>query len=313
MSYHHLTPFERGRIEATVRQGYSVSMIADKLGRHKSTVSRELRKCKGMKYHAQTAQHLYEINRQAVGRPCKATDELLQEITKRLHSHWSPEQIVGRSLPGILSFKTIYRWIYRGILDVPFEVLRRKGKSRKPQETREKFHVGASIRQRPREAEERTVLGHWEGDSIVSSRGKSKGCLATFVERKSRLTFAFRMPDRSADSMEAAIKELIQRVGEGCVQSMTTDRGKEFAYFKRIEEQTSTKMYFADPYSSWQRGSIENSNGLLREFFPKGTDFSKVSEEELQRVLSSLNHRPRKCLGWKTPMEVFQHEVLHLI
>ena len=148
--------------------------------------------------------------------------------------------------------------------------------------------------------------------SMVSSRGKSKGCFATFVERKSRLYTALKMPDRTADSMEKAIYQLHGTLPAGAFKTGTTDRCKEFACYRSIEENLKLPLYFADPYSSWQRGSNENSNGLLREFYPKKTDLAQVDEKQLIHCLFLINSRPRKCLGWKSPIQVFLHEVAHL-
>lgn len=180
---------------------------------------------------------------------------------------------------GKLSFKTIYCWIYQGLLvKQDLTVLRYKGKHRKPRETRGRFNVGKSIRERPKEVKTRKTFGHWELDTIVSSRGKSKGCFATFVERKTRFYTAIKMPNRAAKSMESAISFLLDKLPDGAFKTATVDRGKEFSCYSNIEKNSEIQVYFADPYSSWQRGSNENGNGLLREFFPKQTDLAKVSQ-----------------------------------
>lgn len=144
---------------------------------------------------------------------------------------------------------------------------------------------------------------------MVSSRGESKGCFATFVERKSRLYTAFKTPDRTAASMQAAITQLFNTLPKGAFKTGTTDRGKEFACCINIQEKLDLTLYFADAYCSWQRGSNENSNGLLREFYPKKTDLALVCQEDLTHNLFLINSRPRKCLGWKSPIQVFLHEV----
>ncbi|OKL36601.1 hypothetical protein BLL40_07625 [Domibacillus mangrovi] len=192
------------------------------------------------------------------------------------------------------------------------QVLRHKGKRQKPQETRGRFNVGIPIAKRPAEVKKRRTFGHWEWDTVVSGRGKSKGCVATFVERKTRWYVAIKMPDRSADSMECAIRAMHSRLPEKVFKTATTDRGKEFSCYSVVEKDLEIAFYFADPYSSWQRGSNENTNGLLREFFQKGTDFNMVKDDELGRALQLLNNRPRKCLDWRTPHEAFIDEVLHL-
>ena len=204
-------------------------------------------------------------------------------------------------------------WLYKGKLSQgDMSVLRHKGKRRKPAEKRGKFIVGESISNRPKEVEDRKSFGHWELDTIVSSRGKSKGCLATFVERKSRLYTAVKMVDRTSNSMKKAITQIYRALPPASFKTGTTDRGKEFACYNAVKEDLDLTLYFADPYCSWQRGSNENSNGLLREFYPKKTDLALISEEELTQNLYLINNRPRKCLGWKSPIQVFLHEVAHL-
>lgn len=284
MSYHHLTPFERGRLDTLHKQGHSIRTIAKELSRSPSTISRELRRFKDHFYEAEAAHQQYLQCRNQV----------------------------GRLLSGKLCVKTIYRWIYSGVLRVNLTVLRHKGKRRKPVETRGRFRVGTSIHKRPKEVKNRQSIGHWEADTMVSSRGESKGCLATFAERRSRLFLAFKMPDRTAASMMKSIETLWRFMGES-LKTLTSDRGKEFACHEEIKDTYGIPIYFADPYSAWQRGTNENSNGLLREFFPKKTDLAKITEDELVDALLKINGRPRKCLDWKTPLEVFQHEVLHLI
>ncbi len=220
---------------------------------------------------------------------------------------------MGRLFDGEVAFSTIYRWIYSGLIDVPTTVLRQKGKRQKPMETRGRFNVGLSIAKRPREVRPCETFGHWELDTVVSGRGKSKACVATFIERKSRFYIALPIADRSAASMEGAIQVVHGSFPEGAFRTATTDRGKEFSCHERVRATLGVPLYFADPYTSWQRGSNENVNGLLREFFPKGTDFAEVGDGELADALAKINGRPRKCLGWRTAHEAFNDEVLRLI
>ncbi|WP_034551440.1 IS30 family transposase [Carnobacterium funditum] len=311
MSYTHFTIAERSKIETLLELGFSIRGIAQKLGRAPSSVSRELKR--NPDYQCEKAQKQSEQNKANCGAKPKLTPENKEKIQEKLNQTWSPEQIVGRLFQGKLSFKTIYRWIYSGLLQVPLSVLRQKGKRQKPKETRGRFNVGTSISKRPKEVKKRTTFGHWELDTVVSGRGQAKGCVATFLERKSRWYLAIKMPNRSASSMEAALRKLNTLLPEAAFQSFTTDRGKEFSCYPIIEEELKIPVYFADPYSSWQRGSNENSNGLLREFFPKRTNFDHVEQEELQKALYLINNRPRKCLGYQTSQEIFMGEVLHLI
>ncbi|RAR41152.1 IS30 family transposase, partial [Paenibacillus sp. MDMC362] len=230
----------------------------------------------------------------------------------KLAQTWSPEQIAEeRRMSGkpFVCFKTIYRWLYaKRIAAGEVKVLRHKGKRRKPTETRGRFLVGKTISQRPKEIRKRESFGHWELDTVVSSRGNSRACAATFIERKTRLYVAVKMPDRTAHSMEVAFGVVASQYPQGTFQTATADRGKEFACYKQLETFHGVDVYFADPYSSWQRGSNENSNGLLREFFPKGHDLAEITDEELAHAIRLINLRPRKCLGWKSAHESFMAE-----
>jgi len=313
MSYHHLTTFERGRIQELLSLGYSHRAIAQKLNRHRSCIDREIRRnADGIDYIGETAQAVYAARRQRSKPKGKCTDDLIAAITEKLQATWSPEQIANTVTLGVVSFKTIYTWLYAGILPtITVKNLRQKGKRRKA-EKRGKFSMGTPISERPKEVKSRDTFGHWELDSMVSSRGESKGCFATFVERKSRLYTALKTPDRTAASMQTAITTLYNTLPKGAFKTGTTDRGKDFACCTAIKEQLGLTLYFADAYSSWQRGSNENSNGLLREFYPKKTDLSLVRQDELTHNLFLINSRPRKCLGWKSPIQVFLHEVAHL-
>ena len=228
MSYIHLTIEKRSQIEVLRKEGYSVRRIASLIGVHHSTVARELNRVEG-EYSAIKAQQLAISKSANKGRPTKLTPQLAALIESRLQQTWSPEEIVGSELVGVLSFKTIYSWIHRGFLAVTEKVLRRKGKKPGTQEKRGRFNVKKTIKDRPQEVENRETFGHWELDTMVSSRGQSKGCLATFVERKTRF------------------------------------------------------------YAAWQRGSNENSNGLLREFFPKKTDLAKVTLDKPTEALVLIN------------------------
>lgn len=311
MSYTHLTISERSKIETYLELGYSIRQIANFIKRSPSTISRELRRHTNCS--PEEAQTRYQVNKSNCGAKSKLTHVLKEAVQEKLGETWSPEQIVGRLYPGKLSFKSIYRWIYNGLLEVPLTVLRQKGKRQKPRETRGRFNIGTSISKRPKEVRKRETFGHWELDTVVSGRGQAKGCVATFIERKTRWYTAVLIPDRSATSMEVAVRRLHKQLPQGTIQTATTDRGKEFSCYKVLESDLNIQVYFADAYSSWQRGSNENGNGLLREFFPKKTNFDQVTEEEMKQALQFINHRPRKCLGWKTAHEAFQEELLHLI
>lgn len=313
MSYNHFTTFERSRIELLHKQGHSTRQIAKQLDRHHSSIARELQKNSQDDYQAESAHRLSQQRRLHSQWQGKYKPELAQCIENKLDQTWSPEQIAATIMKGKISYKTIYRWLYKGKLKQGnLQVLRHKGKRQKPSETRGKFNIGTSIGKRPKEVKNRSTFGHWELDSVVSSRGKSKGCFATFIERKSRFYFAYKMPDRTAASMKSSIEKLYKALPNEAMQTATVDRGKEFSCYQEIESELKVAVYFADPYSSWQRGSNENANGLLREFYPKKTDLAVIEESELLAALHLINNRPRKCLGWKTSNQVFMEELSHL-
>ncbi|WP_340029850.1 IS30 family transposase [Paenibacillus sp. FSL H7-0940] len=317
MSYRHLNIIERSKLEILHQQGKSSRAIAKELGRHPSTICRELdRVASSHPYQAEQAQHAYEERRKASVSPGNWSDALAASLEEKLEATWSPEQITERFRTEgrrAVSFKTIYRWIYAGrLVQGVLQVLRHKGKRQKPAETRGKFAIGQSISDRPKEVRSRETFGHWELDSVVSGRGKSKGCVATLIERKTRLYTAVLMPDRTALSMEIALGVAISQYPTGTFLTATADRGKEFACYANLKTTHNLHVYFADPYSSWQRGSNENANGLLREFFPKGTDLAQVEDEDLAHSLDLINNRPRKCLGWRTAHEAFTEELSHL-
>ena len=189
------------------------------------------------------------------------------------------------------------------------EKLRRKGKFKRPAETRGKFNDGGrKIKKRPKEVHKRKEIGHWEADTVESGRidrkRKSKYCFVTLAERKSRYYIAILLPDRKEKNVTSAIIKALKEFPDEMVKTITFDRGKEFAGYEEIEKQLNCKTYFCDPYCAWQKGTNENTNCLLREFYPKGMDLSKIDENELLSNLALLNNRPRKCIQFKTPNEV---------
>ena len=317
MGYTHLSITERSQLEVLLRLGWSKRAIGKDLGRHHSAITREIQRgsVEG-EYLAKTAQTAYQECRNASKPKGRFTAELAGELEEKLQQTWSPEQIAeSRRASGkpFVCFKTIYRWLYdRRLKRGDVSVLRHKGKRRKPVETRGRFLVGKTIAQRPKAIRKRESFGHWELDTVVSSRGKSRACAATFIERKTRMFLAVKMPDRTAHSMEIAFGVAAGQFVQSAFKTATVDRGKEFACYTELELFHGIDVYFADPYSSWQRGSNENANGLLREFFPKGHDFAEITDKELHQAIHLINHRPRKCLGWKSAYESFMEELSHL-
>ena len=311
MSYIHLTIEKRSQIEVLRKEGYSVRRIASLIGVHHSTVARDLNRVEG-EYSVIKAQQLAISKSANKGRPTKLTPQLAALIESRLQQTWPPEEIVGAELVGFLSFKTIYSWIHHVFFTVTEAVLRRKGKKPGTQEKHGRFTIKRTIKERSQEVEDRNVFGHWALDTMVSSRGQSKGCLATFVERKTRFYIAVKMEDRTKDPMFLAISSLYNTLTSKLRKTFTVDRGKEFACYEQVETKFGIPMYFADAYVAWQRGTNENSNGLLREFFPKKTDLAKVTLDKLREALMLINNRPR-CVGFKTPFDMLKHEIRKLI
>lgn len=315
MSYCHLTISERACVYQFWHLGMGIREIARALQRNASTISRELKRnyCgRRYTYLPHIAQEKYEERRLECHRKIHIEESIEEYIEQKINLNWSPEQISCRvegRPPSFPSFTTIYRWINQGLLIKGDKTkLRRKGNFTRPQETRGRFTIGKSIKVRPKEVYKRAILGHWEADTVESGRvghiRKSKACFVTLAERKSRLYLAKLLPDRTEKNVTAAIIELLSTYPDELVKTITCDRGKEFAGYKEIEEKLNCDIYFADPYCAWQKGTNENSNGLLREYYPKGMDLSKTSNLELHEKLNLLNNRPRRCIGFLTPLEV---------
>jgi len=317
MGYTHLSIVERSHIAVYRTLHWSTRQIAAQLGRHHATIAREYRRgCREDTYHA-TAAHERAIVRRTASRPQgRYTTTIATHISALLRTTWSPEQIAAfhriNAIPSV-SYATMYRWMYAGRLPhVSVRELRHKGKRRAPVERRGRFSGGLSIHTRPTEVKTRRTFGHWEADTIVSGRGKSHACMATFVERYSRWYVAIPMADRTAQAMHTAIHTLIHHLPRGACKTLTVDRGKEFAAHQIVRDEFHVPIYFADAYAAWQRGTNENSNGLLREFFPKGMDLATVSADTLAAALRAINQRPRKCLHWRSAESVFLHALSHL-
>lgn len=307
MSYKHLNIKQRYIIEALHFEGLSTRKIAERIGVHHSTVARDLKRVTN-KYTAELADDNYKALSKAKGRKLKVTKHNIELISSCLKEGWSPEQIAGRFKEINISFKTIYNWLYSKLIGVPLNCLRRKGKTQKPLDNRGKMSIGKRIAERPDTINSRNEFGHWEIDTIVSSRGKDKTCLLTLVERKTRFYIAYKMPNRQQDTVVSTLKKIYKALPSNAIKSITSDRGKEFAGYKQIEK-LDIDFYFADPYSSWQRGSNENANGLLREYIPKASLISSFTDEDIFKILLKINNRPRKCLNFMTTLEAFFKEL----
>ena len=320
--YTHLSADERDRIAELHAKHEAVSAIAKDIGRDKSTVSRELRRNgRHGRYGALKAQMRAEARHRAC-RPHRKLDDpaLAEEVRSHIVcDHWSPEQIDGRLRLEhgrcVVSFATIYRAVNAGGMDAPQATgdervrrhLRRKGRRSKRgrEEARGKIKISHDISERPAEANERSRLGDWEDDTVV---GPGTACLVGIVDRASRLLVGGRSESHAA--------EAVGRVGVAALkgrplETVTPDRGKEFANHAEVTKALGgVQFYFCEPHHPWQKPTVENTNGLIREFFPKGTDFSRVSDEEVRHVYQLINDRPRKVLGFKTANEVYR-EMLH--
>jgi IS30 family transposase len=240
--------------------------------------------------------------------------EVLDYIDDKLQQTWSPEQIANTPYDlKMPSFKTIYRWIDERYLQSTLKNLRRKGKTRKRLGNGGRFTTGKSIRKRDKSVYNRQEFGHWEADTVVSGQGKSKACFATLAERKTRYYIAVKMPDRTGKSMADAMIKALSKFPKGAVKTITCDRGSEFAEWRRIEKELDCDMFFADPYCAWQKGTNENLNGLLREFYPKGRNLSRVSPTTLKKNLALINARPKKVLNFQKPVDLFYASIQNLL
>ena len=239
------------------------------------------------------------------------SQELLDYIEEKLRATWSPEQISSAPAPfSVPSWRTIYRWIYeKYLVNGNLKVLRRKGKTHGAKETRGKYNKGKSIRKRDKSVYSRSEAGHWEADTVVSGQGKSLVCFATLAERKTRFYIAVKMPNRKAATMADTVIKALSQFPPELVKTITCDRGTEFAEWRRIEQSLGCDVYFADPYCAWQKGTNENCNGLLREFYPKGRNLSRVSPATLKRNLALINARPRKVLNFHSAQELWDFEL----
>ena len=311
-SYTHFTTEEREKLLEFKAQGLKQIEMARQLGRSRSSVSRELKRnsSEDGSYSAFEAEKKYRQRRERCVRKRRLDDAELKEfVRKKLLDYWSPEQIDGRLKREKgkvqISFATIYRAIHRGQLDIPRKCLRRGGRRPSPhkKETRGRLHGHKTIHERPKAANTRSQYGHWEGDTVRGAQGK--GAAATFVDRRSGFLVAALMPDRKAKTLTDAACAAFSALPQSLLRSFTVDNGNEFFDYLSLEKRLGTKVYFADPYRSWQRGLNENTNGLLRQYFPKKCDFLAVSPQDFQAVVYSLNSRPRKRLGFRSPAECF--------
>lgn len=313
--FNHLKTEERELIAVRYAAGVKSQEIADEIGKHVSAIYRELKRNK-------SSRGLYlpiEADKQSKERKSKAHKRIRipDEFTRQyiedriIKDQWTPEQISGRlklEYPEhYVSYETIYQYIYIKKpelgLYLPRKRYQRIPKSKLRKTKGSKILDRVSIKERPQEIEDRKEFGHFEADLVVSSR-KGKGALLTIAERVSRYTIIAKLDEKTSSQTNLALSFALSKYPKGTVKSTTYDNGLEFAGHKEVNEVINMDSYFCEPYHSWEKGTIENRNGVIRYYFPKGTDFSKITEEQIKYVQDKINNRPMKLLGFKTPKEV---------
>jgi IS30 family transposase len=298
-----------------LKAGKSKAEIAELMGRSRSTIYREIeRNTGGRGYRPKQAQRKAEERRRRCRREPKMNDRKLRFlVTRLLKKAWSPDQIDKwlrrkylRNPEMRVSHQTIYTWIALEASELRSH-LRRHGKRRSGPETRGQLVSCTGIDGRPKVADSRRRFGDWEGDTVVSP-GRRSG-LVTMVDRKSGYLRVRKTANLKAATTRRAACRSLRDLPENLRRTMTLDNGKEFAEHKQLAEDLDLDVYFAKPYASWQRGTNEHTNGLLRQFFPKGTDFARISHRQVARAEKLLNERPRKRLGYRTPQEVLANKL----
>jgi len=322
IKYCRITLEEREEISRQLATGISIRKVARHLDRDPSTISREVNRSYFNRhtYRAIVAEKLTLKRRRRQGRKriLDKYPKLKNLVLAKLKLRWSPEQIANH-LQSVypanrnmhISPESIYRYLFvvsRGALKKELlSYLRQQRQCRRKHGSRRGKSSGipdiVSIKERPREVEDRIVPGHWEGDLLLGKLRKS--ALGTLVERTTRTTILVPLKSHHASNVRIAFAREIKKVPKQMRQTLTYDRGREMVEHRLFTKETKVKVYFCDPQSPWQRGTNENTNMLIRQFFPKGTDFTKINRVEIKYVQKLLNERPRKVLGWKTPKETF--------
>jgi IS30 family transposase len=301
-------------LAALRKQGLNQSEIARSLGRHRSTVCREVRRNStraGGRYRAFTAQERTNGRRSRSRRNLRFTPADFAVVDQLLCRQWSPEQVSGylaRHNHLSVSHETIYRHIWRdkregGLFYTHLRGARKRRRKRYgAYDSRGKLAGKRPISERPAAVETRSQLGHWEIDTVMGT--DTKHCIVSLVERKTGLLLIGKLKDRTTASLNRRVIEIIKRHG-GRFETITSDNGTEFHNYQRIEARTQALFYFARPYHSWERGSNENANGLIRQYLPKGTSMAGLSQHQCNAIARKLNTRPRKRLGFRTPLDCF--------
>ena len=325
--YSQLSGDERNQLQRGLNEGMSLRFLARSMGRNPSTLSREYRR--GLLQSSYDAVQGGEWARSYRRRgPCKLLPG--NPLTEQVHAlilerTWSPEQIAGRlrvEHPDDSSQRVCHETIYQHIYAHPAGELKkmlidalRKGHQKRRPRSRGKDRRGGirnmrSIRERPEGAQSREVPGHWEGDLIKGAFNGS--AIGTLVDRSTRFVILAKVDDSSAEAVLDGFSRRLRTLPKALRKTLTYDQGREMARHEELEERTHLMVYFADPHSPWQRPTNENTNGLLRQYFPKGTDLSQYSQQYLTKVANEMNNRPRKSLGFRTPAEVMAHKIKEL-
>lgn len=318
MSYKHFSRDERLELAAFKRAGFNQKDIARQLNRHPSTISRELSRgsIKNINgYDLRVSQKnklLKRIKANQHFRKIENNEQLIRYVTDKLKLYWSPEQIAGRMELEfgftVLCHETIYQYIYKQCPEFKKYLRCRKGKYRRRAGTESRLKrledsKKTRIDQRPIVVEQRSRLGDWEGDTVLGKEKTIK--ILTHVERKSGLLLADKLDTATAEAVKLKTIKRFKNIAKDKKHTITYDNGSEFAEHELTGRHTNLDIYFAYPYHSWERGSNENANGLLRQFFPKGTYFAKITQRQIEAATELINHRPRKRHGYLTPTEIF--------
>jgi IS30 family transposase len=315
MSYQQLSADERFQLYQLRQSGESMRAIGRKLGRSHTTISRELRRYEADEqgYRPDKAQQQSQWRRQQSKTAfASVSAECIESIKQCLALYHSPEQIAGRlkrQEQEYVSHETIYQMLYQDYAGMGgyLKYLRHRRAKRKKrsskQSKRGQIPNRVGIEERPAVADLKREIGHWEGDTMIGAQ--HHGAIATFVDKATKYLVARAMLNRTAQTLNNSAIRAFKVIGIGRVKTMTFDNGKEFSGHEEIARELRASCYFANPYCSWERGLNEHTNGLLRQFFPKGTNFEEVRQKDVDEAVKLINHRPRKALGYRTPHEVF--------
>ena len=309
-AYHRLTEGQRNQVYALNKAGLKQYAIADQIGVNKSTISREFKRNTGLRGYRPKQAHRLACSRQAQICRTRISDVMWTRIEKMIREELSPEQITGH-LKDIGEPSVSPEWIYQhlyankrngGDLHTHLRCQKQRRKRYGSTERRGQIKNRVSIEKRPADVDLRSRVGDWEADTVIGKQGHS--VLVTLVERKTRFTVAIKAANKTARAVTNAICENLKPYQDR-VLTLTYDNGREFAYHEEIARDLTAEGFFAHPYHSWERGLNENTNGLIRQYIPKGKDIDDLSDEDVAKIIGKINSRPRKCLGFKTPNQLF--------